>query len=73
MTMAGGKIFISYRREDTSGYALALYQRLSEQFLDRVFKDIGSIEPGLVWEDAIAKALDSSDAFIALIAICPAP
>jgi len=65
--MAGGKIFISYRREDTSGYALALYQRLSEQFLDRVFKDIGSIEPGLVWEDAIAKALDSSDAFIALI------
>lgn len=65
--MAGGKIFISYRREDTRGYALALHERLRQQFPDRVFKDIASIEPGQVWEDAIGKALDSSDAFIALI------
>ncbi len=65
--MVKGRVFISYRREDTGGYAMALYGRLFEQFPDCVFKDIASIEPGLLWEDAIAKALDSCDAMIALI------
>ena len=36
-----GKIFISYRRSETSGYAGRLYDALSEHFgADRIFMDV---------------------------------
>ena len=39
-------IFISYRREDTAGYAGRLYDRLAAHFgPDRVFMDVEGIEP----------------------------
>jgi hypothetical protein len=42
-----GRIFMSYRREDTAFPAGWLYDRLVSHFgRDQVFKDIDSIEPG---------------------------
>ena len=40
-------IFISYRRDDTSGHAGRLFDRLSAHFGDeQIFMDIDHIEPG---------------------------
>ena len=40
-------IFISYRRDDTEGYAGRLFQDLCERFgKDSVFMDVAGIEPG---------------------------
>ena len=42
------KVFISYRREDSSGYAQTIYRELVQHFSkDRVFMDVDTIEPGL--------------------------
>ena len=46
------EIFVSYRRDDTGGYARALFDHLSERFPDRVFLDWEGIEVG---ENFIAK------------------
>jgi len=62
------RIFISYRRDDTAGYAIALFTKLSEHFgRDRIFMDIDTIEPGLDFVEAIEQAVGSCDALIALI------
>jgi hypothetical protein len=40
-------IFISYRRDDTEGYAGRLFDDLCERFgKDSVFMDVAGIEPG---------------------------
>ena len=66
--MTGSGIFISYRRDDSSGHAGRLYDRLSERFgEDRIFMDIDAIEPGVDFTHAIDRALDSSKVVIALI------
>ncbi|HEY4720350.1 MAG TPA: TIR domain-containing protein [Anaerolineae bacterium] len=50
-------IFISYRREDSSGYAGRLYERLSRRFgRDRIFMDIATIEPGVDFVKDIEQA-----------------
>src|SRR5580700_2282633 len=43
-----GKIFLSYRREDTAGFALALYGRLEQSFpAEALFMDVeGGIPAG---------------------------
>ena len=39
--MSNGQIFISYRRDDSAGYARALYDRLVQYFSkERVFMDV---------------------------------
>ena len=46
------RIFISYRRSDTSGHVIALTDRLRDHFgPDRIFKDIDNLLPG---EDFVA-------------------
>ena len=61
-------IFISYRREDSGGYAGRLYDRLREQFgVGQVFMDIDTLQPGLDFVEAINRAVGSCDVFIALI------
>ncbi len=61
-------IFISYRRDDTGGYAGRLYDRLYEHFdSTRLFRDIDNIEPGLDFVEAIEQAVGSCDVLIALI------
>src|SRR5580704_15488648 len=65
--MAAGKIFINYRREDSRADAGRLYDRLHARYPGRVFRDIGSLEPGIEWRDAINKVLGESDACIVVI------
>lgn len=65
--MGGGRIFISYRRTDSSGHAGRLYDRLSEHFGARVFHDVNSIGTGVKWDEAIARHLSQSDACVVVI------
>jgi hypothetical protein len=61
-------IFISYRREDTSGYAGRLYDQVSAHFgPDHVFMDVADLEPGSDFVDSIEKRVSTCDALIALI------
>jgi hypothetical protein len=48
--------FISYRRDETAGYAGRIADSLEEHFGEyRVFRDIDSIEPGLDFDQAISR------------------
>lgn len=61
-------IFISYRRQDTSGYAGRLYERLAKHFgKQRVFMDIDTLQPGLDFGQALDQAVSSCEVLIALI------
>jgi len=62
------RVFISYRREDSAGYALALRDRLSRRFgRDSIFMDVAEIDPGTNFVAAIQQAVGSCDVLIALI------
>src|SRR5829696_1206718 len=64
--MAG--IFISYRREDSSGYAGRLHSDLVARFgWDRVFMDIDALQPGVNYVKALDEAILTCDAFLAMI------
>ena len=65
--MAAGKIFINYRREDSRADAGRLYDRLHDLYPTKVFRDVGSLEPGIEWRDAINKVLADSDACMVVI------
>lgn len=61
-------IFISYRRNDTAGYAGRLHEALSRRFgADQVFLDIGDLQPGLDFATALDQAVASADVLLALI------
>jgi hypothetical protein len=61
-------IFISYRRDDTGGYAGRLFDRLSTHFgRGNIFMDVDTIEPGLDFVRAIERAVGSCDVLLALI------
>src|SRR5271165_5136871 len=60
-------VFISYRREDTAGYAGRLYDRLKTAFPGRVFIDVGEIPPGADFVQTIEQHVEDSAALIALI------
>jgi hypothetical protein len=65
---APGRIFISYRREDTAYPAGWLFDRLSEHFkAGEVFKDVDSIELGDDFVNEISAAVGSCDVLLALI------
>ncbi len=61
-------IFISYRREDSQGFARAIYTSISNK-IDRrnIFMDVDTIEPGLDFVDAIEKAIGQCSVLIAII------
>jgi len=65
--MAGGRIFINYRRDDSRADSGRLYDRLSAHFPGKVFRDVASLEPGVEWHDAIARVIGQSDACIVVI------
>jgi hypothetical protein len=65
--MAGGRIFINYRRDDSRADSGRLYDRLCAHFPGKVFRDVGSLEPGVEWHDAIAHIIGQSDACIVVI------
>jgi hypothetical protein len=61
-------VFISYRREDTSGYAGRLYDQISARFgREHVFMDVTTIEPGNDFVEVIEQRVGACDALIALI------
>jgi hypothetical protein len=61
-------IFLSYRRDDSSGYAGRLFDNLSERFSrERVFMDIETLEPGMDFVAGIDHAIASCGAVIAMI------
>jgi TIR domain len=65
---APGRIFISYRREETAYPAGWLYDRLAARFADdQVFKDVDSIELGDDFVEVITGAVGSCDVLLALI------
>jgi TIR domain len=62
------RIFISYRREDSSGYAGRLYDRLRTRFGDGgVFMDIEDIAPGADYGELIDRMSQSVDLLVVLI------
>src|SRR2546426_10616446 len=62
------RIFISYRREDASGYVRALFRPLSDHFGEgRIFKDTDSIAPGQDFVKVINQELESCSVLLAII------
>jgi hypothetical protein len=63
-----GRIFISYRREDTAYPAGWIFDRLTQYFgRDQVFKDVHSIGLGDPFAQMITAAVESCDVLLALI------
>jgi hypothetical protein len=61
-------IFISYRREDTEGFARGLFQSLEGAFgSDHVFMDVEAIGLGVDFVEAIDKSLAGCGALLVLI------
>jgi tetratricopeptide (TPR) repeat protein len=62
------KIFISYRRDDSSGYVGHLREKLGQHFGDQeIFRDIDTIEPGQDFSEAIEQAISSCEVLLAVI------
>jgi hypothetical protein len=65
---APGRIFISYRREETAYPAGWLFDRLADRFGGgQVFKDVDSIQLGDDFVEVITTAVGSCDVLLALI------
>lgn len=68
--MTAAQIFISYRRDDTAGYARALYDALAREFgAERVFIDVDDIDAGLAFDEAIHQAVGASEVLLVLIGL----
>jgi hypothetical protein len=64
----GGRVFISYRREDAGYPAGWLFDQLAARLgADRVFKDVDSIEPGDDFAEMITAAVASCTVLLAVI------
>ena len=62
------RIFLSYRREDSSAWAGRLRDALSARFgEDNIFQDVVAVQPGQDFTDAVDAALSRSDATLAVI------
>lgn len=66
--MTEGKVFISYRRDDSAYAAGRLYDRLSARFgEENIFMDVEGLDPGVDFFEALNKAVSACDVLIALI------
>lgn len=62
------KIFLSYRREDSAGYAGRVAERLSQAFGHaNVFQDLEDIQPGVDFSEEIRRNVANSEVLVALI------
>jgi hypothetical protein len=62
------RIFISYRQSDASGYARALFDRLTVAFgAENVFLDVATMRPGRRWLEDTRSIASACGVFIALI------
>jgi|GEM_PF-2586680 len=67
-TLRGLRVFVSYRRHDTPGYAGRLYDYLVRRLgPEGVFMDIDDIRPGTDFDEVIHEALAECDVLLALI------
>jgi hypothetical protein len=63
-----GRIFISYRRDDTAWASAAIFDRLAEHFgRAQIFKDIESIQLGENFAEAITAAVEGCSVLLAII------
>jgi TIR domain-containing protein len=63
-----GGVFISYRRQESSGLAGRLYDRLAARFGDdQVFMDVDAIAPGLDFTEVLADAVSTCEVLLAII------
>ncbi len=63
-----GKIFISYRREDSSWFTGRIYDRLAKHFSEKqLFIDIDSIAPGDDFINYIEESVNNCDILLAVI------
>ena len=66
--MSQAQIFISYRRDDTAGYARAVYDELARHFgPERVFIDVDDIGAGQAFDEVIARAVGGSKVLLVMI------
>ena len=62
------EVFISYRRNDSAGYAHAVYHGLLQHFSkDQLFMDVDTVEPGVDFISVIEEAVGKCDALLAVI------
>ncbi len=62
------RIFISYRRDDSSGHSGRLYDRLTDHFgQGQVFMDVDAIRPGLDFVEVVQQAVSVCDGLVAVI------
>ena len=62
------RIFLSYRHEDSPGYAGRLFDQLSAHFgSEQIFIDIDTMRPGVDFVDEIDRAIAGSRAVLVLI------
>ncbi len=68
------RIFISYRRDDSSSQAGRLYDWLAAHFgQGQVFMDVDAIKPGLDFVEVVQEAVSVCDGLVAVIgALVPA-
>ena len=66
--VAAGRVFISYRRQDSWGYVNVLQRRLEEHFGDdAIVRDLSDIKPGVDFRHFITDTLNSCSVLLALI------
>jgi hypothetical protein len=63
-----GGVFISYRRDDSSGFARGIYDRLAKRLGRKsVFFDVDNIELGEDFVDVLSERVGKCDALVAVI------
>lgn len=66
--MRHAQVFLSYRRDDTAGYARALGDELAQQLgADRVFMDVDDIQPGQPFAQVIEHHVGAATVLLVLI------
>jgi roadblock/LC7 domain-containing protein len=65
---AAGRVFISYRRQESSGLAGRLYDRLAARFGDdQVFMNVDTIALGVDFAEVITRAVSTCEVMLAVI------
>jgi hypothetical protein len=65
---ASGRVFISYRRQESSGMAGRLYDRLAARFGDdQVFMDVDAIALGVDFAEVISQAVSTCEVLVAVM------
>jgi hypothetical protein len=61
-------VFISYRREDSAGWAGRIYDRLEKLMgPENVFLDVDNIQPGSDFVQVLTESVGACDALVAVI------